>query len=140
MVQEENANSLKQQLEKLGYAVRIRKGSATVTQHAVQVGEFSNQAEVEEVDRRLQQEGFHSTVTTQGTTVSLEVAKFSDLNEAIDLAHTLQRKDFASRIVTRQGGAPVFQVLVGRFSSRDATAKTAEELKAKGFNTLVVRN
>ncbi len=140
MIHEENATGLKQQLEKLGYAVRIRKGSAPVTQHVVQIGEFANQAEAEETDRRLQQEGFRSTITPQGTSTIVEVGKFSDLNEAIDLAHTLQKKDFAPKIVSRQASAPVFQVLVGRFASREATGKTAEELKAKGFNALVVRN
>jgi SPOR domain len=54
----------------------------------------------------------------------------------------LQKKNFVPKMTTRPTSSAVFQVRLGRFSSRSAAVKRGEELKAKGYTSsfMVIRN
>ena len=139
MVMEGNAESLKRKLDAVGFQSVIRKGTAFVTKHVVTVGDPTGKREAEDLGRRLTVDGFPSQLVPLGGQYTPQIGAFFNLDEAIDLARELQKKNYPPKITSKPANTVVFQVRHGRFGSRTAAVKRGEELKAKGFNFLVVR-
>lgn len=139
MVMEENAESLKRKLDEGGFSSVIRKGTAFVAKQVVTVGEPTGKREAEELSRRLNVDGFPSQLLAVGNKYTPQIGAFFNLDEAIDLARELQKKNYHPKITSKPANTVVFQVRHGKFDSRTAALRRGEELKAKGFNFLVVR-
>jgi cell division septation protein DedD len=139
MVVEANAEGLKQKLDASGFQAVIRKGTAFVTKHVVTAGEPTGKREAEELARRLTVDGFQSQLLPVGDKYAPQVGAYFNLDEAIDLARELQKKNYYPKITSKPANTVVFQVRHGNFDSRTAAVKRGEELKAKGFSFLVVR-
>jgi cell division protein FtsN len=139
LVVEGNALSLKQRLEKLGYTPVIRKVTAPITRHRVYGGEFSSRAAAEQAARHLQADGFPSTLIEEGGKFRLEVGSSFSLNEAIDLAHRLQKKNHPPKIVSEVSATPIHQVLVEGYRSEAEALKALESLRGQGFAPIMVR-
>ncbi len=93
MIQRRSAMDLQKRLERLGYETRIKKGTSSRTRYMVYIGEVGSMREAEATVRRLQQDGFPArVVSTQGGFLS-GIGDFFALDEAIDLAHELQKKN-----------------------------------------------
>lgn len=140
MVQEQNAQALKKKLAELGYPSRIRKGSIYITQHVVYVGGYASREEAEALARRLNVDGFPSQVLPLENRFFAEVGAFFGLDEAIDLAHELQKKNYPPKIVSNPINTTVYQVRIGPFGSRAEALKRKEELKARGFTSFFVKD
>jgi cell division septation protein DedD len=141
MVLGENAEALKRKLDESGFPAVIRKGTAYITKHVVTVGEPSTKREAEDLSRRLNVDGFTSQLLAAGGRYTPQVGATFSLDEAIDLARDLQKKNYRPKITSKPANTVVYQVRHGRFDSRVAAVKRGEELKAKGFiNAMVVRN
>ncbi len=141
LVIERNALSLKKRLEKLGYSPTIEKTTAPIKRHRVYAGEFSSRDAAEQTARRLGVDGFPSNmVETEQRKFALEVGWSFSLNEALDLAHGLQKKNYASKIVSHVSPTPVHVVRVGAYKNRSDAVRASEALKTKGFAPLIVRN
>jgi cell division septation protein DedD len=140
MVQEQNAQTLRKKLEDSGFRSSIRKGTAFVTKHTVTVGEPTGKREAEELSRRLTVDGFPSQLLAIGSKYTPQIGAFFNLDQAIDLARELQNKNYQPKITSKPANTVVFQVRHGKFDSRVAALKRGEELKAKGFNFMVVRD
>lgn len=139
LVLEENARSLKQRLEKLGYAPDVRKTTSRITHHQVYVGEFSSREDAERTAGQLNVDGFPSTVVAlKGDKLALRAGSFLRLNEAIDLAHNLQTKNYTTKIVSEPVPTPVHQVRVGKYENRTEALTALEALKREGFAPLIV--
>ncbi len=139
MVMEENAEALKQKLAASGFPAVIRKGTAYVTKQIVTVGEPTDKRQAEELSRRLTVDGFPSQLLSVGDKYTPQIGAFFNLNEAIDLARELQKKNYTPKITSRPANTVVYQVRHGKFDSRAAAVRRGEELKGKGFTFLVVR-
>ncbi len=139
MVLEENAEALKRKLDVGGFPAVIRKGTVYVTKQIVTVGEPTEKREAEELSRRLNVDGFPSQLLTVGGRYTPQIGAFFNLDEAIDLARELQKKNYRPKIVSKPATAVVYQVRYGKFDSRAAAVRRGEELKGKGFSFLVVR-
>jgi len=139
MVMEENAEALKQKLAASGFPAAIRKGTAFVGRQIVTVGEPTERREAEELARRLNVDGFPSQLIAVGGKYTPQIAAFFNLDEAIDLARELQKKNYPPKITSKPANTVVYQVRHGKFDSRAAAVRRGEELKSKGFNFLVVR-
>jgi cell division protein FtsN len=131
LVVEQNALTLKKRLEKLGYTPIIRKVATSISRHRVYAGEFDGRQEAEEAARRLNVDGFPSNIVEGGSAVQL--------NDAIDLAHNLQKKNHTAKIVSEPTSTLVHQVSVGQYGSRTEAQEALEALKKHGFAPLVVR-
>ncbi len=140
MVVEENAQNLRRRLEEKGFQASIRKGTAFITKHVVTVGEPSGKREADELSRRLNVDGFPSQLMTAESKYAPQVGAFFNLDEAIDLARELQKKNYQPKIGSNQANTVVYQVRYGRFDSRAAALKRGEQLKAQGFTYMVVPN
>lgn len=141
LVIERNALSLKKRLEKLGYSPTIEKTTAPIKRHRVYAGEFSSRDAAEQTARRLSVDGFPSNMVETGQRkFALEVGWSFSLNEALDLAHGLHKKNYASKIVSNASPTPVHVVRVGNYKDRSDAVRASETLKAKGFAPLIVRN
>ncbi|MBI2456328.1 MAG: SPOR domain-containing protein [candidate division NC10 bacterium] len=136
---EENAESLKRKLDEGGFSSVIRKGTAFVAKQVVTVGEPTGKREAEDLSRRLNVDGFPSQLLAVGNKYTPQIGAFFNLDEAIDLARELQKKNYHPKITSKPANTVVFQVRHGKFDSRTAALRRGEELKAKGFNFLVVR-
>lgn len=139
MVMEENAETLKRKLDESGFSSAIRKGTAFVAKQVVTVGEPTGKREAEDLSRRLNVDGFPSQLLPVGSKYTPQIGAFFNLDEAIDLARELQKKNYHPKITSKPANTVVFQVRHGKFDSRTAAVRRGEELKAKGFNFLVVR-
>ncbi len=139
MVMEGNAEALKQKLEADGFPAVIRKGTAFVTKQVVTVGDLTGRREAEDLSRRLNVDGFPSELLAVGGQYTPQVGAFFNLDEAIDLARELQKKNYHPKISSKPANTVVYQVRHGKFDSRTAAVRRGEELKNKGFNFLVVR-
>jgi cell division protein FtsN len=140
LVVEQNALTLKKRLEKLGYTPIIRKVATSITRHRVYAGEFDGRQEAEEAARRLNVDGFPSNIVEgEAGKVRLEVGSAVQLNDAIDLAHNLQKKNHTAKIVSEPTSTLVHQVSVGQYGSRTEAQEALEALKKHGFAPLVVR-
>jgi cell division septation protein DedD len=139
MVMEENAEALKQKLDASGFPAVIRKGTAFVSKQVVTVGEPSSKSAAEDLSRRLNVDGFPSEPLDVGGKYTPQIGAFFNLDEAVDLARELQKKNYHPKITSKPVTTVVYQVRHGMFDSRNAAVERGEELKSKGFNSLVVR-
>lgn len=140
MAQEANAQNLKRKLDEMGFQSVVRKGAGFANSHVVTVGEPGAKREAEDTARRLNVEGFPSQlVAVEGKYVP-QVGAFVNLDEAIDLARELQKKNFRPKITSKPATTVLYQVRHGQFDTRAAAVKRGEELKAKGYNAWVVPN
>lgn len=139
MVMEENATALKRKLDASGFPAVIRKGKAYVTKQIVTVGEPSGKRDAEDISRRLNVDGFPSQLLAVGGKYTPQIGAFFNLDEAIDLARELQKKNYPPKITSKPTTTVVYQVRYGKFNSRAAAVRRGEELKGKGFSFLVVR-
>ena len=140
LVREKNALSLEKKLGELGYTPVVRKMTASITHHRVYGGEFGSREEAEQAARKLNVDGYPSKVIkTKEGKFAPEVGSFLRLNEAIDLAHNLQTKNYAAKIVSRPTSTPVHQVRVGKYENRAEALKALESLKGKGFEPIIVK-
>jgi cell division septation protein DedD len=140
MVMQENADTLKQKMDAGGFPASIRKGTASVAKQTVTVGDPTGRREAEELARRLNVDGFPSELLALGGKYTPQIGAFFTLDEAIDLARELQKKNYHPKITSRPANTVVFQVRHGRFDSRAAAVTRGEDLKKKGFNFMVVRD
>jgi cell division septation protein DedD len=139
MVMVENAEALKRKLDARGFPAIIRKGTAYVTKQIVTVGDPSGKREAEDLSRRLNVDGFPSQLLAVGGKYTPQIGAFFNLDEAIDLARELQKKNYPPKITSKPTTTVVYQVRHGKFDTRAAAVKRGEDLKSKGFNFLVVR-
>jgi cell division septation protein DedD len=142
MAQAENAETLKRKLDAAGYQAVVRKGSGFAPKHVVTIGDPVAKGEAEEMARRLNVDGFPSQLVTAEGKYTPQIGSFVNLDEAIDLARELQKKNYRPKITSSNAPATtvLFQVRHGQFDTRAAAIKRGEELKAKGFNAWVVPN
>ncbi len=140
MVVEENAENLRRRLDESGFQATIRNGTAFVAKHVVTVEDPSGKREAEDLARRLNVDGFPSQLLTVNGKFTPQIGAFFNLDEAIDLARELQKKNYRPKISSNSANTVVFQVRHGRFESRAAALKRGGELKAKGFTYVVVPN
>lgn len=139
LIVEQNALSLKDRLEKLGYAPFTYTTTAPITRHHVYGGQFTNRAEAERVARQLNVDGFPSNmVEGEDGQFRLEVGSFLKVNEAIDLARRLQQKNYASKIVSKAVPTPVHAVRIGAYETRAEALQTVEALKKEGYAPVIV--
>ncbi len=140
MAQAANAENLKRKLDEMGFQSVVRKGSGFANRHVVTVGDPAGKPEAEDLARRLNVEGFPSQLVAVEGKYTLQVGTFVNLDEAIDLARDLQKKNFRPKITSKPATTVLYQVRHGQFETRAAAMKRGEELKAKGFNAWVVPN
>jgi cell division septation protein DedD len=140
MAMEQNAENLKQQLDAMGFPAVVRKGAGFVNRHIVTVGDPTGKREAEEMVRRLNVDSFPSQLITLEGKYTPQVGSFVNLDEAIDLARELQKKNYRPKITSKPATTSLFQVRHGQYDTRAAAMKRGEELKAKGFNAWVVPN
>ncbi len=140
MVNEANAQKLKQRLEQLGYSPSIRKGVANVRRHVVIVGDFADRAGAEDLMKRLAGQGVRGRVMSQGGRFALEAGTFANEDDAIDLARELQKLTYLPRIQDVQQNTTIYQVRVGSYASREEARAKGAELQGKGFRYFVVKN
>ncbi|MGH7432906.1 MAG: SPOR domain-containing protein [Candidatus Methylomirabilales bacterium] len=140
LVVEQNARSLLERLKKLGYSAVVQKTTARVTRHRVYSGEFNSREEAEQAARQLNVDGFPSNVV-QGANgkFRLEVGSSVRLDDAIDLARNLEKKNHTARIVSQPASTPVHQVWVGEYGDRAEALKTLEALKKQGFTPVIIK-
>jgi cell division septation protein DedD len=138
MVQEENAEALKRKLDASGFPAVIRKGTVSLNKQLVTVGEPTGKTEAEDLARRLNVDGFPSQLLITGGKYTPLVGAFFTLDEAIDLARELQKKNYPPKIVSKPATTVVYQVRHGKFDSRAAAMRQSEELKKKGFDFRIV--
>ncbi len=140
MAQQANAEQLKQRLVAMGYDAVIRKGSGFASGHTVTVGDPTGKPEAEEMARRLNVDGFPSRLVAVEGKYVLQIGSFVNLDEAIDVARELQKKNYRPKIASKPATTVLYQVRHGQFENRAAATKRGEELKAKGFSAWVVPN
>lgn len=140
LVVERNALTLKERLEGLGYTPVIRMTTVPITRHRVYAGEFGSREEAEQTAQRLNVDGFPSNlVGIEGGKFRLEVGSSFHLNEAIELARSLKKKNYTSKIDSETAPTPVHQVRIGEYENRAEAQKAVEALKKEGFTPLIVR-
>lgn len=138
MAHEANAIALARKLEKLGYDVSIRERRASPSEHIVLVESPRDKTEADAQVERLKVEGIQAVVGESNGHFRVEVGRLAMLDEAIDLAHELQKKGFIPKIVSETKSNTLFMVRVGEFASRSEAGKSAKELREKGFQTILV--
>ncbi|MFQ5802057.1 MAG: SPOR domain-containing protein [Candidatus Methylomirabilales bacterium] len=135
-----NALALKKRLAQLGYTPVVHMTTSLISQHRVSVGEFVSHDEAERTARRLNVDGFPSNMVKGGDgKFRLEVGSYYNLNKAIDLAHTLQEKNYTPKVASKAVPTPVHQVRVGEYESRAEALKALEALKKQGFAPIIVK-
>jgi cell division septation protein DedD len=140
MAIEQNAENLKQKLEAIGFPATIRKGVGYMNRHIVTAGDPTGKREAEELARRLNVDGFPSQIISVEGKYVPQIGAFVNLDEAIDLAREMQKKNYHPKITSKPSTAMLYQVRTGKFDTRADAMKRGEELKAKGFNAWVVPN
>lgn len=139
MAHEANAHALGQRLEKLGYPVTIRKGRGSTTQHIVLVAAPSDRSEADALMERLKSEGVPALLGESEGGYRVEAGRSVGLDQAIDLAHELQKKGFTPKIVSETTTTTLYLVRVGQFARRGEASQRAKELREKGFPALIVK-
>ena len=140
LVVEQNARSLQERLKTLGYSAVMQKTTARLTRHRVYSGDFNSREEAEQAERRLNVDGFPSKVVQgENGKFRLEVGSPLRLDDAIDLARNLERKNHTAKIVSQPASTPVHQVWVGEYGDRAEALKTLEALKKQGFTPVIVK-
>jgi cell division septation protein DedD len=140
MAQQANAENLKKKLDAMGFQAVVRKGSGFVSSHVVTVGDPTGKNEAEALIRRLGVDGFPCTLASVEGKYAPQVGSFVNLDEAIDMARELQKKNYRPKITSRPATTALYQVRHGQFETREAAMKRGEELKVKGFSAWVVPN
>ena len=140
MLNEGNAQKLKQRLEQLGYAATVRKGVANVRRHVVTVGDFPDRSGAEDLAKRLTAQGTRGHVMPAGARYTVEAGVFANEDDAIDLARALQKLNHEPRIQDLQQNATLYQVRVGNYASREEARAKGSELEGKGFRYFIVKN
>lgn len=140
MLNEGNAQKLKQRLEQLGYAATVRKGVANVRRHVVTVGDFPDRSGAEDLAKRLTAQGTRGQVMPAGARYTVEAGVFANEDDAIDLARALQKLNHQPRIQDLQQNATLYQVRVGNYASREEARAKGSELEGKGFRYFIVKN
>ncbi len=139
MAHEANAYALRQTLEKLGYPVTIRKAKTSVTQHVVIVTATGDKAEADALVDRLKAEGVPASLGESEGRYRVVAGRSAALDQAIDLAHELQKKGLTPKITSETESTTLYLVRVGQFGKRDEASQRARELRQKGFPTLIVK-
>jgi tetratricopeptide (TPR) repeat protein len=140
LVLERNAVSLKERLEKLGYSPDVRKTTAPITRHRVTSGEFASREEAEQAARRLQADGFRSSVVEgEDGKFRPEVGSFFRQDDALDLARILEKKNHAAKVISQPAPTPVHQVWVGEYEDQTEALKTLGTLERQGLHPVLVR-
>jgi len=140
LVVEQNARSLQERLKKLGYTAVTQKTTTRITRHRVYSGDFNSREEAEQAARRMNVDGFPSKVVQgENGKFRLEVGSPLRLDDAIDLARNLERKNHTAKIVSQPASTPVHQVWVGEYGDRAEALKTLEALKKQGFTPVIVK-
>lgn len=140
MAQAANAESLKQKLDGMGFQAVVRKGSGFANSHVVTVGEPGGKREAEDLARQLNVSGFPTQLAVFEGKYVPQAGTFVNLDEAIDLARELQKKNYRPKITSKPATTVLYQVRHGQFDTKAAAMKRGEELKAKGFSAWVVPN
>jgi cell division protein FtsN len=140
MLNEANAEKLKQRLEQLGYPVTVRKGVANVRRHMVTVGDFPERAGAEDLAKRLTAQGMRGRAIQAGGRYVVEAGSFASEDDAIDLARALQKLNHQARIQDVQQNSTLYLVRVGSYGSRDEARAKGSELEGKGFRYFIVKN
>jgi cell division septation protein DedD len=140
MAIEQNAENLKQKLDAIGFPAMIRKGVGYMNRHIVTAGDPTGKREAEDLSRRLNVDGFPSQIISVEGKYVPQIGAFVNLDEAIDLAREMQKKNYRPKITSKPATAVLYQVRTGKFDTRADAMKRGEELKAKGFNAWVVPN
>lgn len=138
MAMEENAEALKQKLAAAGFPAVIRKATALIGKQTVTVGDPMGRREAEELARRLNVDGLPSQLADVGGKFTPQIGAFFNLDEAIDLARELQKKNYRPKITSKPAKTLVYQVRHGKFDSRATAVRRGEELKGKGFTDVMV--
>ena len=140
LIIERNALALTTRLKKLGYTPGVHTTTARIMRHRVYGGEFTSREEADQTARRLNVDGFPShLVESGGGKFGLEVGSFFKLDAAIDLARDLQKKNYASKIVSNPIPTPIHAVRIGQYHSRSEALETLAVITKEGLNPLVVR-
>jgi tetratricopeptide (TPR) repeat protein len=140
LVNEKNAVSLKERLEKLGYSPEVRRTTAQITRHRVTSGEFTSREEAEQAAGRLRAGGFHATVVGgEDGKFRLEVGSFFRQDDALDLARILEKKDHAAKVISQPASTPVLRVWVGEYDDQTEALKTLGTLERQGLHPVLVR-
>lgn len=140
LVFKRNALSLKRRLEKLGYRPTIKKMTASIARHRVYAGAFNSRGEAESTTRRLSTDGFSPRrVQNEWGMSVVEVGWSLNQNDAIDLAHRLQQKDYTSKIISKPTPTPVYVVRVGPYEKKSEALRVLKALRQKGLAPLIVR-
>lgn len=140
MAHEPNAKALSRKLEKLGYPVTIRKERASTTRHIVLVAAPGDRREeADALMERLKVEGVPAVVGESDGRYRVEAGRSAVLDQAIDLAHELQKKGFTPKIASETATTTLYRVRVGQFTSRGEAGQRAKELREKGFPALIVK-
>lgn len=139
LVVEQNALALKARLERLGYRPIIRTITAPITHHRVYGGEFTSREEADQMARRLNGDGFSpNLVEAEGGKFRLAVGSFFRVDDAIDLARDLQKKNYTPKILSRAVPTPLHVVQVGEFSHPSEAEEVLQALKRQGLSPLIV--
>lgn len=140
LVFKRNALSLTKRLKKLGYRPTIKKMTASIARHRVYAGAFNNGGEAESTTRRLSTDGFSPRrVQNEWGMSVVEVGWSLHQNDAIDLAHRLQQKDYTSKIISKPTPTPVYVVRVGPYKKKSEALRVLKALRQKGLAPLIVR-
>ncbi len=139
LVVERNALTLKKRLEDLGYTPIVRMTTAPITHHRVFGGEFGNREEAGQTAGRLNADGFSTNlVELEDGKFGPEVGSYLSLNRAIDLAHSLQKKNYTPKITSKTVPTPVYAVRIGNYEDYVEAQEVFEVLKKEGFTPLIV--
>lgn len=140
LVVEQNALTLKRRLEELGYTPMIRMTTASITHHRVFGGEFNSREEAEQTAGRLNADGFSTNlVELEDGKFGPEIGSYFNLNQAIDLAHSLQKKNYTPKIASKASPTPVYAVRIGDYEDHAEVQEAVEVLNKEGFTPLIVR-
>ncbi|MBI3990232.1 MAG: SPOR domain-containing protein [candidate division NC10 bacterium] len=140
MIHRRSAMELQRRLQHLGYPAHIRKGTSPKTRYMVYIGEASLMHEAEATVRRLQRGGFPARVVSTKGGFLAGIGDFLALDEAIDLAHELQKKHHTPKIVDRRVLTTFHQVRVGSFDNKAEALTVGRELRGRGFDNFVVKD
>ena len=133
MSHEANAHALSEKLEKLGYVVTIKKRRGSATQHVVLVGAPGDKSEADALTERLKAEGVPAIVGESDGSYRVEVGRSVEIDQAIDLAHELQKKGFTPKIATETATTTLYLVRVGQFTSRGEASRRARNSARRDF-------
>jgi cell division protein FtsN len=110
-----------------------------MTQHVVIVTATGDKAEADALLERLKAEGVPASLGESEGRYRVVAGRSAALDQAIDLAHELQKKGLTPKITSETESTTLYLVRVGQFGRRDEASQRARELRQKGFPTLIVK-